>query len=198
MGHYSELYFSNTRSRPKRGEFSADSPHLLSKYHVPLLWLALFEPRDIVLIAQEEDDDRWPYLVKTRTEALQLLASREQAIVTRFPSLKREWLAQFKALLERSPFEYVHLDTSDVGSMVCSGEEWHSKLQSMLSIFSNEPSSPQPSFLGKLLRRPSAIDGWAIFNSMLGPAFEGEAGEKPWPYCGGSGTNELMPWETEP
>jgi hypothetical protein len=75
MGSYSELYFSGVRGRPGRGTLSNDSPYLLSKYHLPILWLGLFDARDIEDDAHsQEPTDVWPY---KRTEAAAaLLGSR--------------------------------------------------------------------------------------------------------------------------
>src|SRR6185369_212892 len=196
MGSFSELYFSDTRTLPQQGDLSEASPYLLSKYHVPLLWLALFEPKDITVIPEEDGVESRVYLVKDRTEAIRALETREAALLARFPKLKPLWLAQFKTLLEQTPLQYVHADTNEIGGMVGTGTEWQSTLQKMLGIFST-PSGPAPSFFDKLLGRLRASGSWAVFNKLLGTAFHGSAGDEPWPYCGGSATDVPMAWEPE-
>ena len=163
---------------------------------MPLLWLALFEPKDLLAIPEEDGEDSRVYLVKDRVEAIRTLESREALILARFPKLKPLWLAQFKTLLEQTPLQYVHADTSSVGRMVGTGTEWQSTLEKMLGIFST-PSGPPPSFFDKLLGSLRASGSWAVFNKLLGPAFHGRGGNEPWPYCGGSATDVPMPWEPE-
>ncbi|HET7154387.1 MAG TPA: hypothetical protein VFI87_03360 [Hyphomicrobiaceae bacterium] len=198
MGNYSELYFAGKKAPPKRGELSNDSPYLLSKYHVPLLWLALFDPKDIVDIPVDGGEDVNPYLVKARDEAVVMLTSREPWLLSNFKNLKSLWVSQFKAVLEGADFDYVHLDTSDIGSMVGSGEEWKSLLGKILRMFSEQvPQEASPGLFGRLFAKPKEQTSWDVFNQRLGSAFNGDRGAQPWPYCGASGTDETMPWECD-
>lgn len=181
MGDYAQLYFTNERAVPRRGELdSSSSPYLLSKYHVPVFWLALFAQADMLVAPDEDTGDTWPYLVAPRGDAVARFVDREQFIASSFPLCEAKWMAQFRSLLEQSRFEYVHLETSQIGAMVCSGPEWQTELSAMLTIF-DEP-------------RRSA--GWSVFNSRFADAYADSKGKVPWPYCGGSGTDQVMPWES--
>lgn len=198
MGCFSYLYLANTESPLKPGELNEDSPYLLSKYHVPLFWLALFEPTDVRGIPTEDGEDIDPYLVRNRKRACALLESRGPWLVENFRGIKPLWLSQFRAVLEAPAFHYVHVDSSEVGSMMGTGEEWRSALEEMLGIFSVAPPEASPSgFFGRLFGGPMERSSWNVFNRMLGPAFNGDQGNEPWPYCGASGTDESMSWERD-
>ena len=193
MGNYSALYLTNSISQPgKGGLIGCPTPYLLSKYHIPLLWLALFSDSDIREIENQDDGALWPYLVKRRQDAVELLRSRMDVIESAFPGLQRLWVNQFISLLKTSPLEFVHLATSDIGGMYCSGPEWRKELETFLSIFARAGTNE---VVRSSLSTSAAKRGWAHFNERFGPAYTGDAAREPWPYCGGSGTEEAMDWE---
>ena len=199
MGNYSELYFSEEKTPPTPSQLqSSGSPYLLSKYHIPLLWLALFRSADIVSLKDEDGEEEWPYLVAERESALLLLGTREGFLQSNFPSLDLSWLQLFKSLLEQTPFKYVHVDTSQIGGMVGSGHEWHRELELILGMFSPAPAPP-PTFLEKLLRIQTQSKGreWSLFDKRLGSVFQGASAKEPWAYCGSSGTDDEMAWEDD-
>jgi hypothetical protein len=179
MGEYSALYLTNDVSLPVRGGLTG-CPYLLSKYHIPLLWLALFSDRDIRDVEDPDDGALWPYLVKRRQDAVEMLHSRIDVIESAFPGLQRRWVDQFMALLNTSAFGFVHLATSEIGSMSYSGPEWREKLATLLDVFD---------------RASAGNPAWAPLNELFEPAYTGDAAGKPWSYCGGSGTGEEMEWE---
>ncbi|MET3463767.1 MULTISPECIES: hypothetical protein [Variovorax] len=185
MGSYSEMYFSDVKTPPGRGELSEASPYLLARHHVPILWLALFHTGDIFDVPAPDDPDDlygpWPYMVAQRTRAIATLAARRALLSSRFQDMDPVWLIQFGLMLEQASFEYVHLDTASVGSMIGTGPEWRQSLETLLCIFEADPS----------LER----QGWHLFNTHYVGAYRGEASKKPWTYCGSSGTNQPMPWE---
>jgi hypothetical protein len=197
MGSYSELYFSNTRANPGRGGLSNDSPYLLSKYHLPILWLGLFDTPDIDDDAHsQEPTDVWPYLVKQTKEAAVLFGSRWPFLSKHFPALESQWHDQLLSMLRDSRFEYVHLDTHQIGSMVVTGPEWRRELEVMLEMFSSE-TSPAQGLLSRLLRKPSPRSpALMLYNMRFGARYDGDRRSEPWAYCGASGTDEAMPWES--
>jgi len=202
MGDYSELYFSNARTPPGRGELSEASPYLLSKYHVPLFWFALFSPEDISEHKEsDEPDDVWPYLSKRRVRAMDMFNARRAALMIHFPQIAPLWADQFAALLAQTHFEYVHLDTRQIGGMIHTGPKWRQALETMLDIFeSAPPPAPVPrSFLGRLFRTPEppGSPGWYLFKTHFSGSYAGTRGAEPWPYCGSSGTDNPMPWEPQ-
>ena len=191
MSDYSELYLTNDVSRPGQGGLIG-CPYLLSKYHIPLLWLALFSGSDIRDVENQDDGSLWPYLVKRRQDAVEMLHSRAGAIKSAFPGLQRQWVDQFTSLLNTSPFEFVHLATSDIGGMSHTGPDWREKLEALLSAFDQAKTNE---IVGNSLSTSAANQGWAHFNELFEPAYTGDAAGEPWPYCGGSGTREAMEWE---
>jgi len=195
MGNYSELYFSDSNEVLPPGALEgSESPYLLAKYHVPILWLALFQPTDIV-DKVIEGGETWPYLVKDKQEAATLLSSREEFLLSNFPFMRPEWLTQFNSLVLQTNLRYVHMDSSDVGTMDGDGpESWRSCLETMLSMFSVETPPKPTSLLGRLFRRTPTDPGLEL-SLCIGSSYRGKDGKQPWAYCGGSGTNEPMPWE---
>ena len=199
MGHYSELYFSDSSAQPARGAIGESAhPYLVSKYHVPLLWLALFATTDIVDGVPDDNEEAWPYLVKSKSAALALLSSRGSVLAESFPALKPIWLQQFTSMVQRTGAEYIHLDTSDIGAMADRADSWRLSLEAMLRIFSVPPFSPAKSLVGRLLGLKNRSREWQVFNRLLGSAFSGADANEPWVYCGASGTDEEFEWETSP
>lgn len=95
-------------------------------------------------------------------------------------------------------YEYVHLDTMQIGGMVATSEEWRSELEAMLNMFAHQPDDAQSGFFAKIFSKPKPETGWDIFKRRFDYAYAGSKGEEPWPYCGDSGTDKLMSWENEP
>jgi hypothetical protein len=125
-------------------------------------------------------DEIWPYLAKERIQAMALLEARRETLLLNFPRTDPIWLDQFVSLLAKTDFDYVHLDTHQVGSMISTGPEWRKTLESTLGIFEAGPANQA---------------GWRAFNSSFFSAYSGTNSTEPWSYCGASGTDELMPWE---
>lgn len=181
MGNYSELFFTDTPHPPERGALDASPDPMLSvKNHLPLLWLALFQAKDIVDLPEDEDGQSWPYLAKPVADALPLLVAREAAIQNAFPALDPVWLDQFKAMLQAASARFVHVDTRDLGCLLDSEEEWRQELALMLGIF----EAPRP-----------ASQEWAAFDRQLGANFEGLRARDAWRYCGSSGGLGKLAWE---
>ena len=76
MGNYSELYLTNLATKPRRGELETDSPYLLTKYQLPIAWLALYDQSDIRELSIDDSQEKWPYLIRSKKSALALLRSR--------------------------------------------------------------------------------------------------------------------------
>lgn len=197
MGNFSELYFSDNKEVLPPGALEgSDSPYLLAKYHVPILWLALFQPSDLI-DRVIDDGETWPYLVKDRQDAAALLSSRESFLLSNFPLLKPEWLTQFKTLVSQSDFRYVHMDSSDVGTLDPGGpESWRNYHETALGMFSVAAPPKPTSLLRRLIRRPPPNPGLELCRG-IGSPYRGKEGRQPWRYCGGSATNDAMPWEAD-
>ena len=194
MGHYSQLYLTNDGVTPERGELSRSAtPYLLSKYHIPLLWLALFSSNDI----REGDieGEAWPYMVKGRHEAIALLRSRTAFMEQTFPGLEHSWVEQFDALLTGTPLEFVHLETCDIGALMCAnGDEWRGELQEFLRIFDPRQSSSE-TFPERLLYKSPQGPAWDKFITRFASAYAVDTPHEPSLYCGSSGADEDMEWE---
>lgn len=182
MGSYSELYFSDVMTKPGEGELSETAPYLLSRYHLPLLWLALYRRENLTEVPEpSEPANLWPYLVAPRTEALATLAARRELLVLHFPSMKPLWFDQFTAMLEQTPFAFVHLDTMDIGSVLYAAPQWRQVLEALLGIFETDAFQAEA--------------GWQQFHAGYSGPYEGESATKPWTYCGGGGAGSSMPWD---
>ena len=196
MGYFSHLYFTASRQPPVPGELDESPDAFLSSgSHVPLLWLALFSPGDLVDLPEDEDGLSWPHLVKPTGDAVRLLASREAVILHAFPKLQPVWLAQFRDLLRAAVAPLVHVDTRDIGSLLESPALWRQELALMLGIFETPPLKPAGGWVGSLMRRTQPSDEWAAFHRQLGRAFDQPEAHEPWPYCGGSGGLRPVAWE---
>lgn len=177
MSCIAELYFSNLTNVPGAGELDPSSPCLQSpSYQIPALWLALFEPNDLLDVRRGDDDESFPYAVKRRTDAILALARRSEVLKQALPSLRPEWLQHFQAVLESASLEYVHMETSDIGQMAGSWDEWKESLVSMLAPL--------------VKPNPEDLQSWA--DAVLPE----ESRDMPWSYCG-SGGDEPMPWEDD-
>jgi hypothetical protein len=177
MSCIAELYFSNSTSVPGAGELDPSSPYLQSpSYQIPALWLALFEPKDLLDVQREDGDESFPYAVKRRTDAILVLAQRSEVLRQALPSLRQEWFEQFQVVLESASFEYVHMDTSDIGQMAGSWDAWKESLVSML----------QP----LVKPNPESLQSW------VEAVIPEESTNMSWSYCG-SGGDEPMPWEDD-
>jgi hypothetical protein len=137
MSDYSKLYFSNDLKHPPNdGELDeTNSPYLLASYHIPILWIALFEVSDAKKIIKASDEE-WDYYCKPPKSAADLLNSRKELILSLFPNLKREWLEQFQSFISNANFKYVHLDIYQIGGTTFQEPDlWNKEFQQMIGIF---------------------------------------------------------------
>jgi hypothetical protein len=194
MGNYSELYLTNLARKPLRGELESDSPYLLSKYHLPIAWLALFDQSDIQELPIDDSGEKWPYLIRSKESALTLLRLRQQWLSSHFPLLDPQWLSAFINYLDTAPFEYVHLDTSDIGSMGHGGSEWTKEMRTLLGSFAD-------SSLPSTIESPAdnntnaELSSWKTYCAFFGNAYASPKCDLPYCYVGGSGRAVSAPWE---
>jgi hypothetical protein len=182
MAAYSSLYFTDSPLPPATGALSdSNEPYLQSRYHLPLFWLAMYEQRDLTVLTADENGDAWPYLVKRRLDAIEMLASRESWLDSHFPRLDRAWLNAFQSMLSQNSSDYVHFDTSDIGGMLGSAEDWLPKLSAYLKIF----DVPQD--------QEDQNESWRIFRQIEG-SFSGASAHESWAFCGTSDDGN-MDWE---
>lgn len=194
MGNYSELYLTNLARKPLRGELERDSPYLLSKYHLPIAWLALFEQSDIQELPIDDSGEKWPYLIRSKEPALTLLRLRQRWISSHFPEFDPQWLSAFINYLDTAPFEYVHLDTSDIGSMGHGGSEWTKEMTTLLGSFAD--SSPPSTIESPADDNISAeLSSWKTYCAFFGNAYAPPQCDLPYCYVGGSGRAVSAPWE---
>jgi hypothetical protein len=185
MAAYSSLYFTDSPLPPATGALpDFNEPYLQSRYHLPLFWLAMYEQRDLTVLTADENGEAWPYLVKRRLDAIEMLASRESWLVSHFPTLDRAWLNAFQSMLSQNSSDYVHFDTSDIGGMVGSAEDWLPKLSAYLKIF----DVPQD--------QEDQNESWRIFRQIEG-SFSGASARESWAFCGTSDDGN-MDWERYP
>lgn len=177
MSCIAELYLSDSTDVPVPGEVDPESPYLQSpSYQIPALWLALFEPADVVDAQRDDGGEAMPYLVKRRVDAIAVLRRRETRLKHSLPELKPEWFEQFESVLESSDLDYVHMDTSDIGQMAGSWEDWKQSLLDMLD--------------------PLMGVGGELPQSWVDQVVPEEASQASFSYCG-CGGDDPMPWEDD-
>jgi hypothetical protein len=182
MAAYSSLYFTDSPLPPATGALAdPNEPYLQSRYHLPLFWLAMYEQRDLTVLTADENGDAWPYLVKRRLDAIEMLASRESWLVSHFPTLDRAWLKAFRSMLSQISSDYVHFDTADIGGILGSAEDWLPNLSAYLKIF-DVPREQE-----------DLNESWRIFRQIEG-SFSGANAHESWAFCGTSDDGN-MDWE---
>lgn len=199
MSAIAELYFSNTKNRLKKGELDSLNPvYLVAGYHLPILWLALFETQD-ELVSEKGVDSEWHYYAKPILAALALLAKRRDFIIQAFPDLNTEWIGQFEEVIRNSEFPYVHIETSAVGSVVCTPDEWNTEMRTILTLFSeqyvNFSSQPKRGGLMRMLFGTVKRTGSVAYQERFGSQYLDSDKQQAWVYCGASGDNRTYPWE---
>jgi hypothetical protein len=183
----------------------ADQPslHLLSTYSIPVFWLALFTPKDIILSRVSPDEDyEWPHLVSLLPASLERLLERRAGLISTFGDFIAPWLEQFHAALQVSAGRYVHLDTSQVGALAFSGsaegaQAWRPQLELMLDGYGESLPVPRAGLMA-MLRGEGLTDRWrALYHYGPGKLYENERRHSVFSYCG-SGADQPAPWEDAP
>lgn len=142
MGMYAILY-GDDLPPPARGELSRDKPFYgQNKWHLPIAWLALFEPQDVWLTpgveGWPEGDGSVPRISRPRAQALNLLRSRRDWLLRVFPVCEPAWLDAFEGVVETAPCMWLHLDVADFVDDI-------DELRRMLTMFDESPE-PLPEF----------------------------------------------------
>jgi hypothetical protein len=166
VGNFSDLYTLDDEvprltSRDRRpARFSR-----VAKYHLPLLWLALFEVRDLRCHARFDEEDRWPYMVSRVDTAVGLLQSRIPALSAIFgPDVGSLANGLGDALIDGAQSSFVILDTQDIGSMVADGTEWTAEMKKMAHAFQEPPPRLVRETSGMLhLAGEHAGPGWKCY-----------------------------------
>ncbi len=113
MGSYAELWISNEKS-PVAEQEPVDG--ILSKWYVPLGWLALFEPKDFILETQYEEKEDKNYHVlfssKPVREAINLIQQRSDYCSQLGGESWAKGLEFFLAFLTNGNASYVHVEYS--------------------------------------------------------------------------------------
>lgn len=141
----------------------------VASYHLPMLWLALFDEADLRMCDRDGEGDVWPYCVCGTDEALARLQARRPDLVAAF-GRRVGWLIHaLSEDLAATGQRFVVLDTWDIGSMVADGPEWAEELRAMLKVVGQEVSERYR----KHFPLPADADGkaWDVF--LAGPDYEG-------------------------
>jgi hypothetical protein len=201
MSEYAQLYIRQSKEARLFPE-QPDQPslYLLSTYSIPVFWLALFTPADIVPSRINPDDDvEWPHLVAPLPAALERLVERRTGLVATFGDWIAPWLEQFHATLKASAGAFVHVDTSQIGSLAFSGDAegaraWRPQLELMLDGY-NEPLPVPRTGLAAKLRGEGLSERWrALYLYGPGKIYEEERRRSIFSYCGSGGDRDT-PWE---
>ncbi len=113
MGSYAELWISNEKS-PAAEQEAIDG--ILSKWSVPLGWLALFEPSDFILDTQHEEEEDLDvqvlYSFKPAQEAVSLIQERSPNCALVGGESWINGIKFFLAFLEKGGDGYIHVGYS--------------------------------------------------------------------------------------
>jgi hypothetical protein len=142
MGNYAHLLLSNTAQARTKAELVEASPIFSAKYHLPIVWLSLFDASDIAMVkdyTSNRPDNKtisMPYPVRSKSSALALMNERRAWITAAFPKLEIEWVDEFERILNRYDNQYVYLDSREICIMVApTSEAWSVELRRMLGMF---------------------------------------------------------------
>jgi hypothetical protein len=141
----------------------------VASYHLPVLWLALFDEANLRICDRDGEGDVWPYCVCDTEDALARLQARRPGLVAAF-GRRVGWLIHSLAEdLAATGQRFVVLDTWDVGSMVANGPAWADELRAMLRWAGQETSESYR----KHFPLPPNADGEALDVFLAGPDYEG-------------------------
>ena len=184
MSDDSELYFLERETRPARAELDDNSsPYLLSEWHLPIVWLALFQPQDVRIdLTSIQDRDR-AYFATLRDKALSNLEDRKAWIHTAVPHLNVEWIDSFAKLLTLCKLPWVHVQplSFDEDGSAPSIEA----LKDLLKIFSCPPNS-----LGTV-----SSEGLNLYGAHFARQFDQTEKNIKLISLGSSGTEDLAEWD---
>lgn len=188
MSDDSELYFLDRATRPARTELdSNDSPYLLTERHLPIVWLALFQPQDARIDTTSIRDGDRAYFAASRNDAITNLEKRKPWIRAAVPSLEAVWLDSFTDFLVACELSWVHVQPPPFGEDgLAPGID---ALRQLLAIFDASPSS-----------RGATTEDFAgdqgLYRANFPRQFSQTEGDIKLISLGASGTDTLMKWET--
>jgi hypothetical protein len=156
VGNFSCLYtLEQDVPRGRLNERLQSAVQFVSKYHVPLLWLALYSESDIKMCqeASQHDAEFVPHLVCDTKDGLGRLLARQHILIAAFTEHLRPLLLEFHDVVLDADQKFVHLETMDIGGMQATPDSWAEDLKSMLSAF----DSPSPRNTGTF------SSGWSCY-----------------------------------
>ncbi len=183
MSDDSELYFLKHEKRPARTELDSNqSPYLLSEWHLPIVWLALFQPQDVRVDAASIRDGDRAYFAALRHEALVTLENRRSWIQAAIPNLELRWLDSFAEFLSTCQLPWVHVQPANFAKDGSAPNV--EALRNLLGVFSNNPQS-----MG------AAPNGQQdLYSCHFSKQFDRTDGNIKLLSLGGSGTSEPTDW----
>lgn len=185
MSDDSELYFLERATRPAETELDCNrSPYLLSEWHLPIVWLALFQPQDARTDLTAIRNRDQAYFATLRIEALSNLNERKVWLQTAVPNLNTVWLDSFANFLSLCELPWVHVQPLpfDEDGSAPSIEA----LKNLLKVFSCPPNS-----LGTASGR-----SLNLYSAHFASQFDQTAKNIKLISLGASGTEDLTEWES--
>ena len=163
---------------------------------LPIFWLALFDPTDIVPTSLPSWEE-WPLLICESGKGKERLKCRSEALFSVLHDKARPIYEQFSKVIDSVTAPYIVLDTLDMGMQFRdSPEKWKKHLIQMLGAF--DVVEKEPTFIARLfgMGASNRDRGWNAY-------FEGYSGLRamlkqgrftPEELAGGS-DEEDMPWQ---
>ncbi|MPT12506.1 MULTISPECIES: hypothetical protein [Comamonas] len=189
MSDDSELYFLEHENRPTRTELESNSsPYLLSEWHLPIVWVALFQPWDARIDATSIRDRDRAYFAAKRYDAITNLEKRRPWIRTAAPGLDEVWLDSFTEFLMACELSWVHVQPPPLfeeGSAPSIND-----LRQLLAIFDIPQSSLDAT-------TKDVADDQDLYRTCFASQFNSTEVDIKLFSLGASGTDNLMKWETQ-
>jgi hypothetical protein len=186
MSDDSLLYFLDRSTYPRSKELDEiESPLLLSEWHLPIAWLALFEASDVRIDPSSRHDKDRNYYATKRDAALSRFEKRAPWIRSAVPTLEMVWVDAFRDFLSDAKFHWVHVIPAPFAED--GGAPDADMLVFLLKAF-EEPPTP----VHEAVAYSSA---WGTYLQYFGSRYRDPTSDPRNSCLGSSGTDVLAPWE---
>lgn len=186
MSDDSLLYFLDRSTYPHSKELDEiDSPFLLSEWHLPIAWLALFDASDVRIDPSSRHDKHRHYYATQRDAALSRFEKRTPWIHSAFHRLDMVWFDAFRIFLSSAKFHWVHVIPTPFTEDGSAPDA--DALVFLLNVF-EEPPIP-------VHEAGENSSAWGTYIQHFGSRCRDLTSDPRHSCFGSSGTYVLAPWE---
>lgn len=162
MGHFAILH-SSVRAEPCREKGGGNLDlYLLAKYRLPIFWVALFGPENMLKFAGDDPaEEAWPYLLAPREDCVAQLLKRRTNLFSVLPQIHLPIFEKFIRVLQEVQQPYLHFESDDIAGLSGSTPaEWTSMLREAMAALDARPPEKIRSGLAALIRGSGLGAGW--------------------------------------